>query len=103
MKTLATILVSVLCVGCAATRERAIAIAAAEITNRKLALPANYTFHVEQGFANFEFQTPYHIWAVEFWAPGAKEPLYSVWVDERNGRIDEVTDYRRHKPVRPRT
>ena len=99
MKAFALVVISILCVGCAATRERAVAIAAREVASRKLPLPANYTVRVEQGFANFEFQRPYNIWVVEFRAPGRTEPLYSVFVDQRNGSINDFTDYRHRRTV----
>lgn len=97
MKAFAIVAISILCIGCAATRERAVAVAAGELANRKLPLPANYTVHVEEGFANFEFQRPYNIWVVEFRVPGRKEPLYSFFIDQRNGTIDDFTDYRRRR------
>jgi hypothetical protein len=99
MKAFALLVISILCVGCAATRERAVTIATASLANRKLLLPTNYTVHVEQGFANFELQPPYDIWVVEFRAPGRKDPLYSFYIDQRNGRIDDFTDYRRRRTV----
>lgn len=96
MKVFTLVVISVLCVGCAATRERAVAIAVGEVANRKLPLPPNYTVRVHEGFSFTEFEPSFKLWCVDLGVPDRKEPLYSVWVDQRNGNIRTFEKERHH-------
>jgi hypothetical protein len=84
-----------MCAGCAATRERAIAIAEREVAHRKLPLPENHTVDVSERIFALEVEPSYRIWRIEFHVTGRKDPLYSVWIDQRNGMVEDFTDHRR--------
>jgi len=94
-KAFAIIAVMVVCVGCAATRERAVSIAAGEVARRKLPLPEDHTVHISERVVALEVEPSYRIWRIEFTAPRRKSPLYTVSVDQRNGRVEDFTDHRR--------
>jgi hypothetical protein len=76
-------------VGCAATRDRAIAIAEGEVAHRKLPLPKSHTVDVSERVVALEVEPSYRIWRIEFRVSGRKDPLYSVSVDQRNGIVED--------------
>ena len=49
---------------------------------------------VSQGHAAIYAGGGYDLWHVQFSVPGRSEPLYTVWVDQRFGTVDGVTDNR---------
>ena len=90
----ASIIVALSCVGCATTRERAVAIALEEVANRKRTLPETYTVHVGELIAAVELAPSYKLWRVDLGIPGRKEPLYSVSVHQTKGTVSDFTDHR---------
>ena len=97
MKIFAVAIISILCVGCTTTRERAIRIATREIAARKLPLPGAHTVDVGEGYCAVEVGQSYKLWIVDFRVANRKDPLYSVWIDQRFGVIDEFKDHRREQ------
>jgi hypothetical protein len=99
VRTFAAILTSIVCGGCAITREQAVAVATRVIVERKFPLPAHYTVDVIEGsHAQHGAST---LWGVEFRAPGRAESLYEVWVQKSSGTVDGFTDYVLEEPVSP--
>ena len=94
VKVFAAVAISLICVGCAVTRERAERVATRALADRKLSLPANHTVMISQGRAAIYAGGGYDLWHVQFSVPGRSEPLYTVWVDQRFGTVNGVTDYR---------
>ena len=98
MRVFAAALISIVCVGCAITREQAVAVATRAIVKATLPLPAHYTVRVIEGYS--APQPPsYRLWGVEFRVPGRTEPLYTVWVQESSGSVEGVTDYVLEEPA----
>jgi hypothetical protein len=98
MRVFAATLMSILCVGCAITREQAVAAATRAIVKATLPLPAHYTVSVIEGYSKPE-PLSYRLWGVEFRVPGRTEPLYTVWVQQSSGRVEGVTDYVLEEPA----
>ena len=97
VKTFAAILISILCVGCAITREQAVAAATRAIVERKFSLPAHYTVNVIEGSHSEHGAST--LWGVEFRVPGRAESLYTVWVQKSSGTVDGFTDYTIERPA----
>lgn len=95
------ILLSLACTSCAITREQAIATATQEITRRHLPLPRGYTVEVKDSRAFVEAAPSYQIYGVIFTVPGThtQTPLYEVIVDRRDGKVDDMVDFRYTVPV----
>jgi hypothetical protein len=89
------------CVGCLATtsRERAVAIATADVAGRKLPLPEDYAVHTREVVSVSQIAPAEHFWTVEFRAAGRGEPLYTATVDQRRGTVQDFTDHRRDKTL----
>jgi hypothetical protein len=94
VRIFAVVAFSLLCVGCTATRERAMQVATRALADRKLPLPTNHTVTVSDGHAAIYAGGGYDLWYVYFSIPGRNEPLYRVRVDQRFGTVDDVADYR---------
>lgn len=92
----------VLSVGCAeVTREQAIAAAKDELVRRRCSLPKKYTVNVEEGVYKAEMiEPPRPLWEVDFYAPRARAPLYTVLINRRTGAVDDFMDSRREIPSR---
>jgi hypothetical protein len=93
MRAFAAILIAIICVGCAITREQAVAVATRAIVERKLPLPARYTVSVTEGSFAPEPGAPSTLWGVEFRVQGRTEPEYTVWVQKSSGTLEGFTDY----------
>ena len=93
MRALAVIFISIACVGCAITREEAVAAATRAIVKATLPLPVHYTVTVIEGSSAPEPGAGYRLWGVEFRVPSRTEPLYTVWVQQGSGKVEGVTDY----------
>jgi hypothetical protein len=95
MRVFATaILISLVCTGCTTTRDSAVTIATRALADRKLPLPANHSVRVSEGFCAVEFEQSYKLWIVEFRADARKDPLYSVWIDQRFGIVTNLETFR---------
>jgi hypothetical protein len=94
MRVCAAIAMSLVCVGCTVTRERAVRVATRALADRELPLPANHTVEVSEGRVAIYAGGGYDLWAVLFSIPGRSEPIYIVSVDQRFGIIEEVKDRR---------
>jgi hypothetical protein len=69
-------------------------VAVRALADRKLPLPAHYTTSVSEGHASIYAGGGYDLWHVQFTVSGRSKPLYTVWVDQRFGTVDGVTDFR---------
>ena len=94
VRAFAVIALSLGCVSCAVTQERAVRVALRELADHKVSLPPHYTTRVADWHASVEADPDYELWHVEFGVPGRKEPLYSVSVERRFGTAYGFTDYR---------
>jgi hypothetical protein len=94
VRVFAVLAFSLICVGCAVTRERAVRVATRALSDRKLPLPANHTVVVSEGHAAIYAGGGYDLWYVYFSVPGRSKPLYTVRVDQRFGTVDDVRDDR---------
>ena len=78
-------------------RERLITIAKNELKRRNLALPHYYSVVVENGKISNEIdRSPREVYGVWFNSSrrGEERAFYSVLIDKRSGRIDQVSDLR---------
>jgi hypothetical protein len=76
------------------SRERAVAIATADIATRKLPLPENYAVHTREVVSVSQIAPAEHFWTVEFRAAERAEPLYTATVDQRRRTVRDFTDHR---------
>ncbi len=102
MKLPFALLLSLVCWGCAVTREQAVASATREVARRHLPLPKHYTVEVKDSMAFDEVNPGYPIYVVTFSAPGnrTQKRLYQLNVDRRSGTIDDMSDLRDAVPLR---
>jgi hypothetical protein len=94
VRIFAALAVSVICVGCTVTRERAERVATRALSDRNLPLPANHTVTVSEGHAAIYAGGGSDLWYVYFSAPGRIKPLYTVVLDQRFGTVSTVKDSR---------
>jgi hypothetical protein len=83
-----------------AERERLVKIAKQELRRRHLVLPHDHDVVVENGEIGNEIaplpRKVYGVW-FRFTYRGKREVFYSVLIDKRSGRIDQVSDLRTAK------
>jgi hypothetical protein len=76
-------------------REKVIRIAKQELERRNLALPDRYDVVVENGKITNEIDNlPREVYGVWFLRRGNRGAVYSVLIDKRSGKIDQVSDLR---------
>jgi hypothetical protein len=94
VRLFAIVAISLICVGCTVTRERAVRVATRALADRKLPLPAKHTVEVTEGRVAIYAGGGYDLGAVLFSVPSRSEPIYIVSVDQRFGTVDDVEDHR---------
>src|SRR5437763_16949507 len=98
MRHLALLILVLLCVGCAVTRERATEIATRELARRSLVLPRGHTLQVVEGDETVAGADRHKIWVAIFGTEHLRDRLYTVYIDQRTGRVSGVWGYRAGEP-----
>ena len=98
MKHLALAVLFLLCAGCAVTRERATDLATRELARRNIALPRGYTVQVVEGDETVAGTHRHKIWVAIFGTAHLSQRLYTVYMDQRTGRVSGVWGYRAGEP-----